>query len=350
MIGKKIGGAFLLSGAAALTACGDKNSLLDSMTGIIKDSSHTCEIAADWFKTRVTGVVAWGATHSSKINFTTDSSSVSLISGAKVPYRLPNKLEGNSLSIYFITNQSLLDQWDKADIDKYIDFLKQNPNKTILLEWYADSRGDEGKNLSLSNSRAENIKSYILSRLPNAQIKIVAYWEAGKSKVEGILSHQEKLTLRVDRRVQISTDDMISRALSLSDADHYLLDASSSMKWEKWGSVKNFSYPKGARVSTFRKVDEKECFPSLETQKVYWHTPLYESLEEVIWKTSSWKSITVLTDWEDNNPASQKLEKIIKDAQSKWIKINTIWIWIRPHFADILHRIAKETGWKYYIN
>lgn len=61
------------------------------------------------------------------------------------------------------------DKWDirpdaALELDKIVEFLKDNPTITIELSSHTDSRGDDVYNMKLSQKRAESSKTYIVSK------------------------------------------------------------------------------------------------------------------------------------------------------------------------------------------
>lgn len=65
-------------------------------------------------------------------------------------------------NIYFDTNSSRLRPESKAELDEFIQVLKEFPEIRIELRAHTDSRGDALYNLNLSESRAEAIVNYII--------------------------------------------------------------------------------------------------------------------------------------------------------------------------------------------
>lgn len=61
------------------------------------------------------------------------------------------------------------DKWDirpdaALELDKIVEFLKDNPTITIELSSHTDSRGDDVYNMKLSQKRAESSKTYVVSK------------------------------------------------------------------------------------------------------------------------------------------------------------------------------------------
>ncbi len=75
----------------------------------------------------------------------------------------------NLKSILFeLGSTDLLDE-SYSELNVVVDFLTSNPKVEIELEGHTDNRGDEKKNLELSQQRVDKIKSYLVSRGINAR-------------------------------------------------------------------------------------------------------------------------------------------------------------------------------------
>lgn len=65
-------------------------------------------------------------------------------------------------NIYFDTNSSKLRPESKAELDEFVQILKEYPEIRVELRAHTDCRGDATYNLNLSESRAETIVNYII--------------------------------------------------------------------------------------------------------------------------------------------------------------------------------------------
>lgn len=82
-------------------------------------------------------------------------------------------------SLQFKTASSQLEQHYLDNLDKVAEKLKHNPQLQVQLFGYADRRGDEQYNLTLSEQRALQVRQYLLSRGVDAsQIDAWGYGEA----------------------------------------------------------------------------------------------------------------------------------------------------------------------------
>lgn len=314
----------------------------------------------DW--TQLCSVVSWRTamrTHASldnaAINFVTNQSTVSRLWGREIPYRLPNSLQDGKLSIYFITGSSQLDAGDGTDLAQYV-WRLWSTGSSILIEGYADARWEDTENDVLSRQRAESVRQAILKMRPQAVVATVSYGETRTQWWNAWANLEEKLRLREDRRVDISSGNPVQRWLAFSPADVYLLDATASMKeslsngWTRWAAIQSFPFPANARIFTFNsKNTSKTCQGSLIDTIPIWRTPLYKSIFDVVDRIEKWKSITVLSDGADNVPWQDLIDEIIKKAQANGNKINVIWIWVDKSTENSLRRIAGATGWTFYI-
>jgi outer membrane protein OmpA-like peptidoglycan-associated protein len=76
----------------------------------------------------------------------------------------PEEIEAAKMKaepVYFDTNKSNVLVSEKSKIEKLINLLKENSNYSVNVKGYADSRGTDAHNLSLSNSRVAAVVSAI---------------------------------------------------------------------------------------------------------------------------------------------------------------------------------------------
>ena len=66
--------------------------------------------------------------------------------------------------IEIVTGSTDLTDTTKASLEAVISFLKKYPESTISVNSYTDAKGSESINLELSQTRADNIKDYIVSQ------------------------------------------------------------------------------------------------------------------------------------------------------------------------------------------
>jgi outer membrane protein OmpA-like peptidoglycan-associated protein len=70
--------------------------------------------------------------------------------------------------VMFATGKSTLLPSSRQKLNEVADVLKDQPNRTIVVEGHTDSTGTDAKNDILSRQRAENVKDYLASRGVNA--------------------------------------------------------------------------------------------------------------------------------------------------------------------------------------
>ena len=78
------------------------------------------------------------------------------------PTDLISFIKSDTNRILFPANSSKLDSSDKEILNKLNELLSQYPNSKILIEGHASSDGPENFNQSLSELRAESVKSYLV--------------------------------------------------------------------------------------------------------------------------------------------------------------------------------------------
>lgn len=70
----------------------------------------------------------------------------------------------NLKHVFFQTGSANLDEKSQYELDNLSSILKANPSTRIELRGHTDSTGDAGANLALSDSRAQSVQSYLLSK------------------------------------------------------------------------------------------------------------------------------------------------------------------------------------------
>lgn len=339
----------LIAAPLALTACSSDSNEWDKVW------EYTCKVQKGTWNILTNQIVVWNQV------FTTNPDTLSRFDSHNVKYRLPNVFNQTwGLDIHFITNQAALDNWDKIDLGRIVDQINNIWwDITVLLEWYADARGSDSANERMATKRIKSVEKYINSQLHhNVQVTFenASFGETAAQKDISNLSRKEKLELRKDRKVVVSiSGNTITAWLDRSPADAYILDASGSMKepmtnWEtRWSAVTGYSFPKDSSVFTFTSnhsnYDENDCSDSLTEQKVFWNTPMLDSIFDVINAGEfDWKIITILSDGEDNE-SKNSIWDVISEAKQRNITINVIGIW--PADISTLKNIAESTWWAY---
>lgn len=103
-------------------------------------------------------------------------------------------------SIQFRTGSAQIEGLYQSQLDLIAENLTKNPQLTVSLSGYADRRGDDAFNQSLSEQRVENVKAYLVSKGAEAkQVMTYAYGEANPVSEEHSLENDF-----FDRRVHIN--------------------------------------------------------------------------------------------------------------------------------------------------
>ena len=238
---------------------------------------------------------------------------------------LKNELDDKgNLAIYFRTNAWALHENDRRDIQGYVRSLPQRSH--LVLEGYADRRGNDTDNDELGRKRGESVADIIKAITSMGHTyEITSY---GRSKATATT----KDGMKRDRKVTIvQVTSAIGRGLDNLLADTYLIDQSGSMNertisgTSKWHAVLSYSFKPNAELFTFSSIPGP-CNGPLDKVRPDGQTPLYASMLELITKTPSGKTITALTDGADNRSSNrqQDVSQIIQNANAKRIQINMI--------------------------
>lgn len=79
---------------------------------------------------------------------------------------------------YFEFDRSVLSRDDLESLQLHANFLRNNPNRSIVVEGHADERGTREYNLALGERRADAIRTFLVSAgVSPRQIEIVSYGE-----------------------------------------------------------------------------------------------------------------------------------------------------------------------------
>ncbi|MCF2947460.1 sortase-associated OmpA-like protein PdsO [Paraglaciecola aquimarina] len=110
------------------------------------------------------------------------------------------ELESN---IQFKTGSYVLEDHYKSQLDLVAQTLKQNPKLTVNLSGFADQRGDNDFNQSLSEKRTKAVKSYLLNKsVRKQQVLTNSYGES--SLVSAGANFEDDF---FDRRVHVKVSD-----------------------------------------------------------------------------------------------------------------------------------------------
>jgi outer membrane protein OmpA-like peptidoglycan-associated protein len=81
-------------------------------------------------------------------------------------------------NIYYDFDKSEILEESAVELDKLVNFLKDNPSLTVELSSHTDSRGSDDYNLKLSQARAKSAVDYVISKgIDSSRIKGIGYGE-----------------------------------------------------------------------------------------------------------------------------------------------------------------------------
>lgn len=81
-------------------------------------------------------------------------------------------------NVYFETSKSDIKDVDKAELDKMVEILKDNPNMSIAIIGHADVRGTTNANQVLSRERAAAVRNYLITEgVQSYRLRIESYGE-----------------------------------------------------------------------------------------------------------------------------------------------------------------------------
>lgn len=82
-------------------------------------------------------------------------------------------------NIYFDFDKTTLKKESFVELNKVVDFLKQNPSVEIQIEGHTDSKGSDDYNLNLSQGRSQSVVDYIISQgIDGARLRAQGYGES----------------------------------------------------------------------------------------------------------------------------------------------------------------------------
>lgn len=82
-----------------------------------------------------------------------------------------------SLKIQFAAGKADIQPKYKGEIEKVAEFMKQNPDATVVIEGHTDNAGSKASNMTLSQNRADSVKDFLVKELgiDESRIKAVGY-------------------------------------------------------------------------------------------------------------------------------------------------------------------------------
>ena len=260
-----------------------------------------------------------------------------------------NELVDGNLVIYYTTNSERLFWNDLEDVERYLGSLQ--PGTPIVIEGYADHRGEVMDNLDLSRRRAEGIRLTTPDRIKrNHPMEISAYGESKATET----GHSGK-DLYKDRKVRIVIGRSdISRGLDQIAADYYLLDCSGSMGpgerlsdgTSKWEAVQQHHFSPGSKAYVFGHcADRKRPISQVEANG---ETPLYQGGDALVEIASIGETVGILSDGEDPEMTAN-YQRLIDFSLHKGVKIGVLGIGLQGQNKSIMQTVADKTGGKFYF-
>lgn len=97
---------------------------------------------------------------------------------------------------YYPFNVAELSPSNKENLETLVNYMKANPKCKATIYGNADRLGSESYNLTLSATRAKNVKTYLVAQgIPASRIKVVAY---GETKAKGETEEERALNRCVE--------------------------------------------------------------------------------------------------------------------------------------------------------
>jgi peptidoglycan-associated lipoprotein len=93
------------------------------------------------------------------------------------PY-VPGTTQLMSRTYYFAFDRSVLSPDDLASLEMHATFLRNNPDRSVVIEGHADERGTREYNLALGERRADAVRNFLMSAgVSSRQVETVSYGE-----------------------------------------------------------------------------------------------------------------------------------------------------------------------------
>jgi len=96
----------------------------------------------------------------------------------EIKKEIKEKIISIAKAIYFRTGSNVIKNSSKRKLNELVVILKQYPEMGMLIEGHTDSRGDDSKNMSLSQRRADAVKNYlVLKGISASKLSVMGYGE-----------------------------------------------------------------------------------------------------------------------------------------------------------------------------
>ncbi len=81
-----------------------------------------------------------------------------------VKKEVQEKIISIAKAVYFNTGSAVLKSSSKRKLNELVKILKEYPEMNMIIEGHTDNRGDDAKNMSLSQKRADSVLSYLVKK------------------------------------------------------------------------------------------------------------------------------------------------------------------------------------------
>lgn len=114
---------------------------------------------------------------------------------------MPDNLGCPDMVLYYQHDEATLDSSDKANLDRVVKFMNENPKVNIIIEGYSSAQGDSAYNQTLSEKRAQASYDYLASKgVSTKRMKAVGYGErvsVGDNNTQQEQSQNRRVVIRV---------------------------------------------------------------------------------------------------------------------------------------------------------
>jgi len=117
----------------------------------------------------------------------------------EVPEEIVEKVNVAAKNIHFETNSSTLTQESYADLDSIVEILLDYPTIDALVEGHTDDVGDDEANMTLSQSRAEAVRDYLMGK----GVDMNRLTAKGYGETQPIGNNKKEDGRALNRRVQV---------------------------------------------------------------------------------------------------------------------------------------------------
>ena len=113
----------------------------------------------------------------------------------------PSSLSQNTFYIYYKNSPRGIPTTAYNTLDKVASYLLNNPNKSIKISGYTDSKGDPGDNLQISQKRADDIRNYLIEKgVTSRRVTAKGYGASnflGSNRTENLRAINRRVVLHI---------------------------------------------------------------------------------------------------------------------------------------------------------